>query len=320
MLKDLNKYKNLGTLNFFIELSSLFKDKQELRKGFINKFFSNRIIDGKFIFDGWYPLLTNIGLIKVDYDGYITASEKFSSSFDSGLKISKIILSSFLEKYSNDEVFLNIFSQNNFNFDALNRTLRIKRYAFATKNINLLDFLVSLEFLIEDKEYVDFLIINDLHTKEFLELSGQYIGSKKSIEELLKIQEKQRQLGELAEKFIIKYEQNRISSVERVFWIAPVDTGRGFDIMSYENSDYLDERFIEVKSYSDERKLSFYWSENEIKVAKENPEKYYLYLVDRSKIYLTNYKPETIQNPYKFFFLEENNWNKGCSNWFFKKN
>lgn len=319
MLKELYKYQNLGTLNFFIELSRLFEDKQELNKDFINKFFENRVIDGKFIFDGWYHLLTNIGLIKIDYDGYITASKEFLSSLDSNAKISKLILYTFLEKYSKDENFLNIFSQKNLNFDTSNRTLRIKRCAFAAKNINLLDFLISLDFLIEDEKYIDFLIINELHSKKFISLSGQYISSKRSIEELLKMQEKQRTLGEIAEKFVMQYEQKRISSLDKVFWIAPIDTGRGYDILSYEDSNCMNERFIEVKSHTNEKKIGFYWSENEIKIAKENPEQYCIYLVDRSKIESPIYKPEIIKDPYRVFFTENNNWNKNCSNWFFMK-
>ena len=318
MLKSLKKYKNLGTLNFYIELIGLFNTEQEIKEEYVNKYFSNRIIDGNFIFDGWLALLSNIGLIEVDYDGYITASPKLSSS-DSNTKVAKVILTSFLEKYSNDEVFLNIFSQRNLNFDIKSKRLRIKRYAFASKNINLLNFLLSMGFMYEDPNYQNFLIIDKLYSQDFIDISGNSISTKKSLEELLKLQEKQRQLGELAERFVINYEQQRISSTDKVYWISPIDTGRGFDILSYDDKNFVNERFIEVKSYSNERKAGFFWSENEMRIAKENSEVYYLYLVDRSKMNIEGYEPEIIKNPYSFFF-EENNWHRSCSNWFFKRN
>lgn len=320
MLKNLKKYENLGTLNFFIELADLFRKNQELRKDFINKYFFNRVIDGKYIFDGWYALLTNIGLINIDYDGYLTTSDKFISNEDSPIKFAEVILLAFLSKYSKDEFFLEIFSQKNLNFDLSNKTLRIKRYAFSAKNINLLDFLLTLNFLVEDMSYSDFLIINHSFNGYFIEHAGRSINSSQSIENLLKIQEKQRELGELAERFVLKFEQERISSDNQVLWISPIDTTKGFDILSCENKQCIKDRYVEVKSYSNEKSISFFWSKNEINVAKENQDKYFLYLVDRSRINSPSYTPSMIKNPYKFFFVESNDWDKYCSNWFFRKN
>ena len=317
--KDLKKYENLGTLNFFIELSTLFRKDQELRKGFIDKYFFNRIIDGKYIFDGWYSLLTNIGLINVDYDGYLTASDKFMSVENSSVEFSKVILLAFLAKYSKDDVFLEIFSQKNLNFDLRSRTLRIKRCVFSVKNINLLDLLLTLNFLSEDVIYGDFLTINRDFNRDFTELSGKSISSAQSIEDLLKIQEKQRELGELSERFVLEFEKERVSSDNLVLWISPIDTTKGFDILSYENHQCNIDRYIEVKSYSNEVSVHFFWSKNEIKVAKENQDKYFLYLVDRSRINSQSYTPRIIKNPYKFFFVDSNNWSKTCSNWFFRE-
>ena len=56
-----------------------------------------------------------------------------------------------------------------------------------------------------------------------------------------------------------------------------------------------------------------------IVIAQDNSEIYFLYLVDRSKMHIEGYEPEIIKNPYNFFF-EENNWDRSCSNWFFKRN
>jgi len=63
------------------------------------------------------------------------------------------------------------------------------------------------------------------------------------------------------------------------------------------------DRFIEVKSY--DREVSFFWSRNEVEKAKELKGKYYLYLVDRSRIKENDYKPQQFQDPYKKVFENE---------------
>jgi hypothetical protein len=62
-------------------------------------------------------------------------------------------------------------------------------------------------------------------------------------------------------------------------------------------------RFIEVKSYTDQ--VSFYWSRNEVDTAKELGEEYFLYLVDRSKYLLKDYKPMILKDPYDRIFESE---------------
>jgi len=75
------------------------------------------------------------------------------------------------------------------------------------------------------------------------------------------------------------------------------------------NSDgsKIPDRFIEVKSCSD--KPSFFWSRNEIEIAKKNKNNYYLYLVNRNKIHEEAYSPEIIKNPYESVLMS-NDWIK----------
>ena len=75
---------------------------------------------------------------------------------------------------------------------------------------------------------------------------------------------------------------------------------------------FINNRFIEVKSYNNE--ISFYWSKNELEKAKELKSKYFLYLVDRSLMNQDGYVPKVFQNPFKKIF-ENDLWRKEIESW-----
>ena len=78
--------------------------------------------------------------------------------------------------------------------------------------------------------------------------------------------------------------------------ISEIDVRAGYDIISYENDEStFYNRFIEVKAIP--QRPSFFWSKNELEVAKLQGEKYFLYLVDLSKIEDEGYCPQIISNP-----------------------
>ena len=105
--------------------------------------------------------------------------------------------------------------------------------------------------------------------------------------------------GAKAESFVLKYERRRICNPvlqRQIKQISEIDVCAGYDIISYENdkSTFYD-RFIEVKAIP--QKPSFFWSRNELEIAKLHGEKYFLYLVDLSKIENAEYCPQIISNP-----------------------
>lgn len=105
--------------------------------------------------------------------------------------------------------------------------------------------------------------------------------------------------GAKAESFVLKYERRRICNPvlqRQIKQISEIDVCAGYDIISYENdkSTFYD-RFIEVKAIP--QKPSFFWSRNELEIAKLQGEKYFLYLVDLSKIENAEYCPQIISNP-----------------------
>ena len=80
------------------------------------------------------------------------------------------------------------------------------------------------------------------------------------------------------------------------------NTSAGYDILSYEDkSSQEHDRFIEVKGYKG-IKPYFYWSRNEIEIANQRKNQYFLYLVDINQIKEDSYQPKIIKNPaYEIF-------------------
>jgi hypothetical protein len=116
-----------------------------------------------------------------------------------------------------------------------------------------------------------------------------------------------RAAGEIAEAFAMEFEQQRLHGhwlLDQVRWVSNEDVSAGFDILSFHDQrSLLLDRSIEVKGYAGER--AFHWSKEEIEAARLKREKYWLYLVDRSRIGEQDYAPEMLNDPYTYF-IEEN--------------
>lgn len=115
---------------------------------------------------------------------------------------------------------------------------------------------------------------------------------------------RQEELGKEAEKWVVAFEKRRLAGhplIENVRRHSEEDVGAGYDIVSFSTVHVLGhDRFIEVKSYATD--LEFYWSENEVTVAKDFGERYMLYLVDRTRLDEEGYTPVIIPGPYNHFF------------------
>ena len=128
--------------------------------------------------------------------------------------------------------------------------------------------------------------------------------SQGDIDDSLKIQ---KEVGQIGEKTVLKFEKNRlkeagcVDEAEHVDQISEDWANKGYDIDSFDgNSPELQpNRFIEVKS-STGKKFSVFWSENEIEVARELGKRYWIYFV--SEIDIENKTspniPEMIQDPF----------------------
>lgn len=126
-----------------------------------------------------------------------------------------------------------------------------------------------------------------------------------TLEELQTKLQQQIEAGQEAEEYAICFEKKRllqlglVSESEQVKCISDKLVNAGYDIISFTNAASEPNRFIEVKSVGPDQ--SFYWSRNELEVARVLGCQYYLYLVD-----LTDpIEPAVniIENPYSYLSL-----------------
>jgi hypothetical protein len=185
------------------------------------------------------------------------------------------------------------------------------------------NLLINLCFFQNDDLMKNQFIINKEFSEWFISvvvplIEKSQIGNK-SLQDLKDRQKRQEELGIQAEIFVLSYEKlARIKNPRHsnIKIISEIDFSAGYDIQSYKNDkSVIIDKFIEVKSYSGSP--YFYWSKNEIKIAKQERNNYFLYLINRDEINQEGYRPLIIQNPYKNI-LGDDKWQKDCQNWKFK--
>jgi len=105
--------------------------------------------------------------------------------------------------------------------------------------------------------------------------------------------------GEKAEQFVLEFEKRRIKNdllTKEIRIISVIDVLAGYDIVSFStDTSAFHDRFIEVKAITADN--SFFWSRNELEVAKLKGQEYCLYLVNLSEIQNPDYEPLIIINP-----------------------
>ena len=181
----------------------------------------------------------------------------------------------------------------------------IERYGFSVSAALFRNILLQYHAL---REQSGALVISSEYEDIFVEYQKKHkIG--KSLEKLKKQLEEQEVQGERAEQFVISYEIRRLAGhpdLTKIKQISVIDVTAGYDILSYNNieSKKLD-RFIEVKSYYGNP--HFYWSQNEIEKAKLYEDKYFIYLIDASRVDEPEYEPRIILNP-AANILESDEW------------
>ena len=313
MLEELRSFGNLGTPNYFFELSNSFKFnlKVKFKISDINNLFYNRVIDGRSIFIGCIELAIKIKLI-IKLDKYVILNNQIINSLKDINQFNDIFIEYLFKALKEDDEFYKIFSTEYLSYDIINKSLQINNKAFGLKYANfkqlLLDFGVILKH--PTKEINSF-IINNHHKKLFDTTVFSEVKKRKiEIEEFLKSLEQQQIYGVEAEKYVLKFEFLRLNQLKEIDWVAEYIVNEGYDIASYNNEvDEFPNRFIEVKSY-DGRIPYFYWSRNEYSVAKLKKNEYWLYLINRSQMIDTNYVPIMINNPFESILNDDLNWVK----------
>ena len=288
MLVELNRYNNIGDkagvenfvtrvfVNSRIQKSSLFK-LCSIQNGFRLNF------DAAVAFFKYLNLLDEkAGFL---YSTPIANELNILENFD--YKICKLCLIQITKD--------GLLDPNAIHYNQQKSCFVIERYGFSISSALFRNTLIQYKAITED---LGVLLLNPIYEEVFIEYR-QNDGLRKTIEQLEIELQKQKEQGEIAERFIMEYEKRRLansSKAELIKQISNIDVSAGYDILSFENSfSNTYDRYIEVKSYN--KNEHFYWSENEIEKAKLIADKYFIYLVDISKISKEGYDPTIIQNP-----------------------
>lgn len=320
MLKDLSHFNNFGTPNYFYQLLISLNNSPDAdwKLNDLMQLFYNKVIDGRNVFDGCIPLALKIKLLYIKDEivyfdkgisGFLNSKEQMTDKFIEYLFIA----------LKNDEYFHNIFCSEHLSYDIIYKSLQIKNAAFGFKFSNFKQLLIDFGAL--QKHPVDNiynLILNSRYKKLFDKTILPEIKKRKiGIDEFRKSLEKKQINGEEAEIFVLNFENKRLNNNKDIEWIAEFIVNEGYDIASYNlENDTEYNRFIEVKSYKGDIPY-FFWSRNEVKVAKLKKDKYFLYLIDRERMNNNDYEPLIIQNPYTRI-LKNENWYADVDKWLVK--
>lgn len=186
------------------------------------------------------------------------------------------------------------------------------------------NLLLELEFISASVDNTTY-IVNPDYTDLFVK---QFSKNKLSPESLKRKQTENDSIGLTAEKAVIDFEVKRLANIsidqKEIEHTSQENVLAGYDIKSFEN--YLDanmkriERYIEVKAVSIDD-FKFYWSRNEMEIAKVFGEKYFLYLLPVASNDTFDFeKLMIVNNPFKNIYLNRPDWKKVEENISFSKN
>lgn len=319
MIEELKVYKNLGTPSYYWELFDQLRKRSSWTIVEVSEFFHNRTIDGRDIFDGCIPLLRMAEIIRIDDDN-IKINFQYKHIFYSQKLCQQRLLKGILDVFGESEEFYDIFSSQHISYDYVYKCITVDFSAFDLKYANIRDFLIDFDFFDLHPDFPNRKLLINPYWKQFFDIYfvPEIRKRKISIKELRKKIEQQQINGEEAEQFILKFELKRLSNKEGIQQVSYADSSLGYDILSYNNCESIvEDRFIEVKSYSG-LKPYFYWTKNEISVAKKIGHNYFVYLVNRDEMKNAAYTPEMIPNPVKNI-LKNKNWNKEVDKYYITK-
>ncbi len=313
MLKELRRYGNLGSPNYYFELLNTLKDNKGdyYTKTDIDEMFYNRVIDGRSIFDGCLELAINTGVLITD-NKFVILNNEIIESLNSINQMTDKFVEFLFKTLKDDDEFHKIFCSEYLSHDIIYKSLQINNKAFGLKNSNFKQLLIDFGAIkTHPTTALNNFIINMRYKKLFDKTVLPEIKHRKiGIEEFRKSMEQQQIYGEEAEKYVLEFEFKRLNQQKIIDWVAEYIVNEGYDIASYNNEDdKYPNRYIEVKSYEGNTPY-FFWSRNEYSVAKRKKEEYWLYLINRLEINKPHYTPFIIQNPYESILLDDLTWYK----------
>tara|TARA_Y100001936_G_scaffold124340_1_gene121650 strand:+ start:4535 stop:5530 length:996 start_codon:yes stop_codon:yes gene_type:complete len=262
------------------------------------------------------------GILKLENDElYFTKLGKILlENIDSTDRFNDVFIKNFILKNNFSEIIIPILSEFHESDDG-KLWYEKKEIVNLFERKDILPILYELGLLIKNGNQI---VVNSIYQKNEIIKEQQKKKRKISQIQLEKTLEIEKKVGQIAEKIVLDFEKNRLEKdgylkkAQKVEQISEDWANKGYDIESFDGpgEEILPDRFIEVKGTTG-KNFSIFWSENEIKKAKELREKYWIYFV--SEIDIENEtspkNPERIQDP----FIEIDPYNNNENNDFNKK-
>ena len=262
----------------------------------------------KFCLDG--------GILGLENDGlYFTELGKMLlENIDSPEKFREVFIQNFILKNNFSEIIIPILSEFHESDDGKLWYER-KEIVDLFERKDILPVLREIELLIYNDNEI---VINPKYQKNETIKEQRTKKRKTSQKKLEEDLEKKKEIGKIAEKIVLNFEKKRLEKefpekAEKVAQISEDWANAGYDIESFDGpgEEILPDRFIEVKGTTG-KKFSIFWSENEIRKAKELREKYWIYFVSEidPKNVDWNKEPKRIQDPFVKIDPYDNNENE----------
>ena len=300
MSTDLKRFNSIGSVNGILLFISILSGKEKVHfREIVNRCdheqqFRVNCVAAKAFFS-YLDLISSQGEFLVPTPDFQTLSKCQEDA-----KIEKLVYIT-LKKLISEHVF----TDDVVSFDVTEGRVCVKRMAFPLSYACVRNFLLSVNaieikgkdvFLLQ-KPFETFFVNENLKQRKTITLA-----------QLIAKQEAQAERGLKAEEFVLALEKKRLPrKAEGIKRISDFDVAAGFDIVSFQDEESnIYNKFIEVKSYIGD--LHFYWSENEVDVAKRKAGSYYLYIVDYHRIDEEGYSPVMIRDPYKVIMNTEGRW------------
>ncbi len=325
MLRELLRHDNLGDSREigFVLFQAITPTNQN-RLDALRMFCISNIFAMSRSIDGILELLQFLSIIRLDYltvslNHAVFDPRDYSSAED------YFELPNFYDllfkTLSQTEEGRHFFNENNLKFNGELNQYYVQSHMISFELYPIRNLLLRMSFLQPDSNIKDHLFVAPAFTGFFKETIADSLVFKLpkhrfTLEQLKSSLLRRDEVGQDGEMAVIQYEQGRLKGhlqLSQIRQISEEYVNAGYDIVSFDNIDsFINDRFIEVKTYTHE--IAFYWSKQEVEVARRLQNKYWLYLVDSKRMNIAGYVPKMIQDPYRKIF-ENEEWKKETEKW-----
>ena len=147
MIKELQKYSDLGTPSFLFEFINSVEQikKKEWTLLDFQRLLRTKNIDGIRDITGCVYLLIHIGVLKKTENGLFFLSDEIIKQKADRKKLNKRFISLLFDSLKEDDVFFEIFSDEHISFDPFSKFAFIKNSAFGFKYSRLREILKAFD-------------------------------------------------------------------------------------------------------------------------------------------------------------------------------